>query len=448
MGVQTSEYGPNAGDWNGRESGPFQEITDLPPNRSYDYSTASAIVFSLLRIARGLLELAVLGRLLLTADREVTRKILALVALRWLVGPMIGLLEREIDGRFVRELHTAQALRTTEMDDVPRINRFTQSGDDIAFIFEGAMDRALGWDAGRQAEGAGAAFRHRVLFLRPYRPGNRFILNLMPFTSADPEPLPKWPLLELSLFRLIHGLGGTFVSPGYPDEPTGSPRTLMGGDWQRRILKEMRRCDLIFMVPFYTPGTAWEVEQIFGERHLAKTLFVMPPSYLSTPIDMRAKGLWDCLIMLAIRVAVSGSDSSVIYTGRRLRITPEDPTVKGDWEAARERFSQRGIVLPAYSPLGAVFSCSGISAEPQLHAPLATVVSGNYEEPARQVQLITRLKEFTARTGGNARSILAAIEYSTGGFDHTSELLSAILDRLEQRPPFVGQVGDSPHPPA
>ncbi|HEX3238734.1 MAG TPA: hypothetical protein VHR18_01200 [Solirubrobacterales bacterium] len=352
----------------------------------------------------------------------------------------------------MRELHAAQARRTTEstteMEEGPRVDRLSQPGDDIAFLFEGAMDKALGWDPGRQGEGKGATVQHRVLFLRPYTPGNRFIVNLMPFTSADPEPLPKWPRLELSLFRLVHGLGGTFVSPGPPDEPTGSPRTLMGEEWRRQILKELRRCNLIFVMPFYTPGTAWEVEQIFEERHLAKTLFVMPPSYLSTPIDVRADGFWRFLFMLAVRAAVGGSDPSVTYTGRRLRLAPEDPTVKDDWEAAREGFSQQRVFLPPYSPLGAVFSYAEPAAEPRIHAPLATIVSGQFKDPVRQDQLIGRLKEFTARTGGNARSILAAIYFSSGGFDHTSELVPAILDRLEVQGPAVDELDDNPHLPA
>ncbi|HEX3238735.1 MAG TPA: hypothetical protein VHR18_01205 [Solirubrobacterales bacterium] len=61
------------------------------------YSTASATIFSLLRIARGLLELAALARLLLSADRQMTKKVLALVVLRGVVGPVVRRLEREVD---------------------------------------------------------------------------------------------------------------------------------------------------------------------------------------------------------------------------------------------------------------------------------------------------------------------------------------------------------------
>ena len=414
--------------------GSFQEVSDLPSNRSHDYSTASAVVFSLLRIARGLLELTALAGLLLSGDRRVVRKVLALVALRGFIGPVITRLERGIDRRFARELHAAQAQRTTERGVTPTIERHRQAGDDVAFLFEGLMDKALGWDPGRQGQGQGRTSRPRVLFLRPYAPANRFMVNLMPFTSADPEPLPKWPRLELSFFRLVHGLGATFVTPGPPDEPTGSPRTLIGEEWRPQILEEMSHCDLIFVLPFYTPGTAWEVERIFENGHLSKTLFVMPPSYLSTPIDMRVEGFWRFLLALAIRAAVGRSDPSVNYKGRRLRMAPEDPTVKGDWEVAAEGFSGSGIVLPPYSPPGAIFSYSD-PAEPRIHAPLASTVTWGNKDGGGREQLIGRLREFTEQTGGNPRSIVAAIYYSPSGFGHTGELVSVILDRLEQADP-------------
>ncbi len=298
------------------------------------------------------------------------------------------------------------------------------------------MDRDLGWSPARQAE-LGGDFRPRCLFLRPFVPDNRFVCEIAPFTSADPEPLSKFPRMEVSFFRLVHGLGGEFVSGGVSRVPTGSPRRSLDAEWRREIRKEIEAADLIFVVPFFTEGTRWEIETVLNGGHIEKTLFLMPPAVL-VGIDERADDpvLWLIhfwLVVKLVRGLGSAIDSDAVelaYTGRHLRAVFRDPYLSDDWEMARTSFSAHGLTLPHHHELGAVFSYE-VPDRPLFHARLATIHTGTDPIDPAAAELRQRIRSFTETTGGNARSLLAAIDLSGGSYGHTPGVIAAALDILE-----------------
>ena len=431
----------------------YQRLFDPEANRGYYFSNASAIVFSSLYILRKTLELLVAVLLLLLPTRHARRYRLGVVFLLLrLAKPLIEMVEERVDRNFYLQLKRTQAERNETVADFggsgpTLIARLSQPGDRIAALIDKPMNEVLGWDPGRQHEIASAEFRPRCLFLRSFGLDNRFFCDLAPFTSADPEPISKWPLLEVSFFRLVHGLGGDFVTTGDTAEPFGSPRRRIDDEWQPKILAELGAADMIFVIPFYTPGTAWEIEAIIAGGHLAKTLFVMPPSAWRPGLDVNAKGLRGMLSLIATSAllgratssAGAGADYPLRRMGDRSQTDPvEDPHLRDDWEEARRRFVEHGVSLPPHSPSGALFSYEDLN-RPVLHAALAMLTASFHAPQSDQAQrtvrkeLTERIRAFTAVTGGNPRSLVAATDISAALYPHTADVVEVMLDRLECR---------------
>jgi|GEM_PF-4526866 len=432
----------------------YQELFDPEPNREYYYSNASAIVFSALRILRKALELLLEALLFLLPARHLRRyRLRLLFYLVVLAKPLIEAVEQRVDHDFYLQLKRTQSERNetgvgSDRAGATSVTRLTQPGDRIAALVDGPMNRALGWNPGRQREIASGEFRPRCLLLRPFGLDNRFFWDLAPFTSADPEPISKWPLLEVSLFRLVHGLGGDFVTAGDTAEPFGSPRHQIDADWQPKILAELEAADLIFVIPFYTQGTVWEIEAIAAAGHLAKTLFVMPPSAWRPGRDMDTNTLGGMLWLFGthalMRLAASRSEAGgsiplLRRTEGGWRTDPvEDPHLQGDWEEARRRFAECGIALPLHTPSGALFSYENLDRPvPQaVLAMLTTSFSARQSDEAQRAareELTDRLRVFTAVTGGNPRSLVSAVGISRALYPHTAEVIEVVLDRLECR---------------
>lgn len=416
-----------------QEARRYQDLFDPVPNKGYYYSNASAVVFSGLLILRRALQWLLGTLLLLLPARHPRRSRLRLLFyMVVLAKPLIEAVEQRVDRDFYLQLERTQAERNeTEVDSswsgATSVVRISQRGDRIGALIDRPMNRALGWNPGSQNEIASGEFRPRCLLLRSFGLDNRFFCDLAPFTSADPEPISKWPLLEISLFRLVHGLGGDFVTAGETTEPFGYPRRRIEEDWQPKILAELELADLIFVIPFFTQGTAWEIEAIAAAGLLAKTLFVMPPSVWRPGMDMGTNDPRGRLKRVGTR-ALMGRQAGPV----------EDPRLRDDWEEARRRFSERGITLPLHSPSGALF-CYETLDRPMLQAELAVLTSSfgaqqtDEAQRAARKELAERIRVFTAVTGGNPRSLLAATNFSGARYPHTAEVVEVVLDRLECR---------------
>jgi hypothetical protein len=134
-----------------------------------------------------------------------------------------------------------------------------------------------------------------------------------------------------------------------------------------------------------------------------------------------------------VRGLGSAIDSDAVefeYTGRHLRVIFRDPRLSDDWEAARASFTAHGLILPRHHELGAVFSYE-VPSRPVLRARLATIYTGTDQIDPAAAELRERIRFFTELTGGNARSLLAAIDLSGGGYGHAPDVIAAALDTLE-----------------
>lgn len=421
----------------------YQQLFDTKPNRSHNYSAGSAVLVVGARLLLGLLKMLGLPAWIVRRRRGRPLRPAGAVWAFFLGKWLIDALEGAVDRRYARDIDRVQSERDRDASRPEggsvTLARAVQPGELAASMPDRLMDRALGWSPALQAE-QGGGFRPRCLFLRPFVPDNRFLCEIAPFTSADPEPISKFPRLETSCFRLVHGLGGDFVSSGRTEVAAGSPRLQLDADWQREIRQEIEAADLILLVPFYTQGTRWEVETVIEGGHLDKTLFLMPPSVLGRGMDERARGWAHGLLLFFLALKVSRGlgqaiDSDAVtfeYTVDRLRVTLRDPFLADDWEVARASFEGHGLTLPPHDQLGAVFSCEAPD-RPLVRAQLATIYDGTDPIDPSVAELTERIRSFTALTGGNARSLLAAVKMSSGGYGHAAGVISAALDVLEAR---------------
>jgi hypothetical protein len=72
------------------------------------------------------------------------------------------------------------------------------------------------------------------------------------------------------------------VAIGRPEDaqvPIGAARRyVQGADWRAVVLAMMDAAAVIVMGVSDSPGVTWEIEQLRDQRHLDKTIFVMPPA--------------------------------------------------------------------------------------------------------------------------------------------------------------------------
>ena len=67
------------------------------------------------------------------------------------------------------------------------------------------------------------------------------------------------------------------ISLGEPLEHHGAGRVSVD-DWEQAVIKLMKATKIIFLVPWISPGTRWEISEILSNESLTKkTIFIFPP---------------------------------------------------------------------------------------------------------------------------------------------------------------------------
>ncbi|MEZ5997532.1 MAG: hypothetical protein R3B98_02425 [Hyphomonas sp.] len=120
------------------------------------------------------------------------------------------------------------------------------------------------------------------LFLRPFRITNQIGYN--------PNPVPA-TLTELTFGTRRHELEevladgfwtyGELIGIGQPREHLGAGRIFATDEtWQALIASLLPRARWVVLIPSTTMGTMWEIETLRAERHLAKTIVILPQTTL------------------------------------------------------------------------------------------------------------------------------------------------------------------------
>lgn len=158
------------------------------------------------------------------------------------------------------------------------------------------------------------------LYLRPFDSTNAYRL------SNEHLNLFSWELWERDGFDDIERLvarallpTATLLALGRPGEHRGAGRVLTTeAQWQKEVQRLAHSARLIMILPSQRPGTLWELGLLVRERHLHKTIFIMPPS----------------------------EHYAYVTTYREVVL---------DWQAAVDACLGLGLVLPGHQPQGALF---------------------------------------------------------------------------------------------
>ncbi|WP_257081593.1 hypothetical protein [Methyloversatilis sp. XJ19-49] len=115
------------------------------------------------------------------------------------------------------------------------------------------------------------------------------------FENYDPADLRE-PVELFDLLASTLGTRGILVSVGDRlDTHLGGGGMIRVPDdeWQSKVADLMARATNIFVMPWPTPGTLWEVKEILDRGLLAKTIFLMPPTYGTMAVTKTTGGTWD-----------------------------------------------------------------------------------------------------------------------------------------------------------
>lgn len=130
------------------------------------------------------------------------------------------------------------------------------------------------------------------------------------------------------------------------------PGLLSIGDepWQKLVCKLIKRSEKVFIMPWPSKGTLWEIKYLIENDYLGKTLFIMPPSYgIDTQKRMASSSGMD-----------NAYDGVFFYKIASTRLPDEHPGLavfKGYNEAANILLDM-GIELPKYDESGKIFFLS------------------------------------------------------------------------------------------
>lgn len=195
--------------------------------------------------------------------------------------------------------------------------------------------RVLGFQQARNE----VAERIRDAVMQGRRPEGPYFVYLRPFTvdklfvyadfrtRAGGEYVEKYGVstsrhdLESALALLLEGHGALVCLSDQPGLASAGHVKSSDEDWQGDVVKLCEAAAGIFIVPFDTPGTRWEVATIIERGWLDRTLFVMP-----------------------VRTVLH----------KWLRVPWLSADYGGLWERARATYQASGLRLPAYDRRGAV----------------------------------------------------------------------------------------------
>jgi hypothetical protein len=175
----------------------------------------------------------------------------------------------------------------------------TPRGVGVAFAIGGVAVAALGGILFRTARALGRATTHRlleidrrppVLYLRSFGDDSlpvatipsarRPFFELFSYRGRDPfEEAVAW---ELASYGPVVAVG----RPGHGLESLGAAREHLSADtWKEQVAARMTGARVVVVATGETEGLRWELQQLVTAGHLAKTIFVFPP----TPGDALAR---------------------------------------------------------------------------------------------------------------------------------------------------------------
>jgi hypothetical protein len=160
-------------------------------------------------------------------------------------------------------------------------------------------------------------------------------LQLMNQTRGNSQLMPSFfseaemTDLETMLERAVRK-SGPLIALGQPGEMIGAGRLpVPEEEWMARFTELARRATCIFVVPYPSTGTFWEVGWLRDNGYFAKCVFVMPPIVI--PVE---KFEW--------------------RKRKVVRVTVFDMKIL--WEKAASVWAENDLHLPAYSSAGLLFT--------------------------------------------------------------------------------------------
>jgi hypothetical protein len=124
-----------------------------------------------------------------------------------------------------------------------------------------------------------------LLYLRPFAIERRLLLHVpmlsgIPYVWALPQ-VRLWLGLEPNLKRSIARFPSVaMVAIGELDDDPGVAKlTPTDADWQSLFVDLAGRAAGVFVVPFTSTGSLWELDWLF-DHALGKTVFILPPSHV------------------------------------------------------------------------------------------------------------------------------------------------------------------------
>lgn len=159
------------------------------------------------------------------------------------------------------------------------------------------------------------------------------------------RPIELFDLLSSTL-----STKGTLIGVGQRKSGhLGGPGLLQLEDdkWQPRVLELMLKSKFIFIMPWVTPGTQWEIEQVLANNLTGKTFFVVPPSY-------------GCRVEKRLDLSAGMDNAALIdcyYKVPKNMLDDEHPlfSIETEYPSAIEMLSQAGLPVPGYRDDGFVF---------------------------------------------------------------------------------------------
>jgi hypothetical protein len=142
-----------------------------------------------------------------------------------------------------------------------------------------SITRARLLDAQRRRGDAASRFKDRTFgeSAAPDSSGSPFALYLRSFRQDDTLLVAGVDFEAV----LVHAIGQLceVVAVGGHDGRFGAARvTVADSQWQHAVVELAEKAQIIFIIPFDTPGIIWEIKWLVASGMSEKTVFIMPPS--------------------------------------------------------------------------------------------------------------------------------------------------------------------------
>jgi hypothetical protein len=161
---------------------------------------------------------------------------------------------------------------------------------------------------------------------------------LRPFSAVKEQTSTEELMIQIFEHR------GILICVDEPGFQYGMGRLILSaGEWQIAVRLLCERAAVIVMYPGASAGVLWELGEIFNCGWLDRTLFFMPPN----PISIFGPAFRPTFKQLMQNNPRVGSAKAAA------RFNEID--IGGNWEEARARAREIGVILPAYCDDGGMF---------------------------------------------------------------------------------------------